>query len=84
MTTLQEWVDKYPGDPEALQDALIVECDRLRAEVERLRAALKPFADYLTPDLALCKDDAPFLSWGTATVGDIRKAVSTLEQKADK
>lgn len=32
--TLQEWVDKYPGDPEALQDALIVEVERLRALVD--------------------------------------------------
>lgn len=30
MTTLQEWVARYPGDPEALIDALVEETERLR------------------------------------------------------
>jgi uncharacterized small protein (DUF1192 family) len=34
MTTIQEWADKYPGDPEALKDALVVEIERLHAEIE--------------------------------------------------
>lgn len=47
MSTLQEWVDKYPGDPEALVDALVLETERLSAlwiaetrENERLLDAL--------------------------------------------
>ncbi len=32
--SLQEWVDKYPGDQTALVDALVAECERLRGEVE--------------------------------------------------
>ncbi len=53
------------------------------AEIERLRAALKPFADpkLLDDDDAGMKDDVKFLSWSDLTIGDIRRAQVIINQQ---
>lgn len=48
--TLQEWVDRYPGDPEALIDALVEETERLRAALADIMAANDDFRKSLPED----------------------------------
>jgi hypothetical protein len=58
----------------------IEEADRMRAEIERLRAALKPFADradaYNPTERQQFRDDDIVLGLGRSvvTVGDLRRA----------
>lgn len=70
------------------QDEYIAEIEKpLRAEIERLRAALRPFADYLAayektfPTIAHSDDDMGWLSsFGRITFGDLRAARAALNE----
>lgn len=33
---IREWADRYPGDPEALQDALVMEIGHLETALRRI------------------------------------------------
>jgi len=72
-------------------DAWMAESRELRAEIERLRAALKPFADWIAnrdvnPATSGYTDDCRLAYYpdgpnaGAATVGDLRRAHAALGQ----
>jgi len=68
----------------AAAPAMAAETIRLRKEVERLRAALKPFADLAHHyDPVLDEDDGDSVWWEQAqpTIGDLRRARAAITQE---
>lgn len=55
MSTLQEWAESYPGDPEALRDALVQEIELLRKAITTANDLLASGAPYGHVAAALAK-----------------------------
>lgn len=71
------WADR--SCPTCTNRAAPAEITRLRAEVERLREALKPIAE-LARHYDPVEDDDHLTPWGACpTIGDLRRARKALE-----